>query len=115
MDWVNFACQQSGIDGNNPVNLKNQLGNCFQLIRFGAMDGNELTTILSNELYDQLFTREELKDVLLSSYHLHPSQNYKLKQPESTWFSTNEPILLNNTKHRLSEKIRIHFMWNVHS
>lgn len=76
MGWAKSACRRNGIDVNNADNLKNQLGDCFRLIRFGAMDGKDLTKILSNELYDQLFTREELKDFM--QMKIDPSYKSKI-------------------------------------
>lgn len=122
--WAKQCCKKDKCDDKNADDLKNALGNCFRLIRFGAMDGKQMNEILSNQLYNNSFTREELTDViqkkfdpsfqsqifqslprskaLSESTKLICKQQYEnaatgiytIKSRESTWFSTNEPILL---------------------
>lgn len=45
-------------------NLKRQLGDCFYLIRFGEMTIDEFGDILSNKLYSDLFTKDELAEIM---------------------------------------------------
>lgn len=123
MAWAKLACQQKRMDENNAENLKTQLGNCFHLIRFGAMDGLEISNVLSNPVYKNLFNQDELIEIRQRKFdsnfqskifnsvprskvfndsktltcfakdYKHESVYY-IKDQESTWFSTNEPILL---------------------
>lgn len=37
ISWVNSSCRKNELDENDSNNLKVQLGDCFHLIRFGAM------------------------------------------------------------------------------
>lgn len=64
IEWAKTSCQAIGFLKNDPKNLKNQLGDCFYLIRFGAMTSEEIGVIISNEQYERLFSRDELKDLL---------------------------------------------------
>lgn len=119
MKWAAFSCQKIGVDEKNSKNLKNQLGNCFRLIRFGAMDEKSVCEILANEIYMDLFTRDELADFFRTKMdrnfqsvifgntmrtrpmktELNCQRNFLtgtcyLKIRESVWFSTNELVQL---------------------
>lgn len=124
--WAKSACQRNRLDANNLENLKNQLGNCFHLIRFGAMDDGDLSSILSNRVYNSLFTQEEWTDLMQRKFDpkfqsktfksvprskalndskklicepkriYTPGSEYYIEDQKSTYFSTNEPILLTN-------------------
>lgn len=61
--WAKQSCEAKGLDKNVPENLKNQLGDCFYLIQFASMEDEEIGVILSNKLYGDLFTKEELADI----------------------------------------------------
>lgn len=62
--WAKASCQKNKLDENDSNNSKEQLGDCFHLIRFGAMEDAEIDKILSNEVYAGLFTRDELMDIM---------------------------------------------------
>lgn len=125
IEWAKSSCRANGLDENNSNDLKSQLGDCFGLIRFGTMLDEELGNILSNKLYEGLFTREELAEILraktmknyipgmfkhtqrllpefkwnndraLICYREQSNANSVfLKNRESTWFSSNAPLLL---------------------
>lgn len=64
ISWAKASCQKNELDENDPNNLKKQLGDCFHLFRFGAIEGEEIDEILSNEVYAGLFTRDELMDIM---------------------------------------------------
>lgn len=57
------------MDATNSENLRDQLGMCFTLIRFGAIEGEEIGEILANELYEGLFTRAEFADILQTKWN----------------------------------------------
>ncbi|XP_055313235.1 BTB/POZ domain-containing protein 2-like [Sitodiplosis mosellana] len=57
LTWAKCACKR-----NESENVKQQLGDCFNLIRFGTMDTNEF--IIHTLPYKDLFTREEYEDIL---------------------------------------------------
>lgn len=60
IEWARSVCRGHGLNENDPKTVRKQLGTCFQLIRFGTMDRKDVSEILSNHLYQELFTREEL-------------------------------------------------------
>lgn len=113
----------------NSDNVKQQLGPCFYLFRFGAMDGEEIGNILLNKVIEGMFTKAELADIVRTKWtkqseselfnhqpRLRPAYvwdtanklickrstltnnnnqiRYVIQQHESTWFSTNELVLL---------------------
>lgn len=122
--WAKTYCQRNGLDENNLNNVRNQLGDCLHFIRFGAMSTDEIDAILSNQQNEMLFTSNELKDLLciknvqhfeskifnhtprspptfqwngnkeLSLCERVDGPNWDLECRESTWFSTNIPVLL---------------------
>lgn len=121
--WAKTACGANGLEENVPDNLKNQLGDCFYLIQFAAMNNEEIGMIMSNKLYKGLFTKEELTDILcirsidqfkseifrkskrpplkwdanavLKCLRLISGSNrYNITQRDSTWFSANVPLQL---------------------
>lgn len=126
ISWAKASCERNELDENDPNNLKRQLGDCFNLIRFGAMEGEEIEKILSNSVYVGLFTRDELVDIMRLKWNKNfESQtiertarlklsslwngnnilycdlknavgqaSYQIQNTESTWFSSNKPLLL---------------------
>lgn len=66
--WAKASCQKDGLDENDSENLKNHLGKCFYLIRFGTMNGEEIGKILSNKIYVSLFTRDELVEIMRTKW-----------------------------------------------
>lgn len=64
IEWAKSSCQANGLDKNDPGNLRNQLGDCFHLIRFETMKLNEIGMILGNEQYRQLFSPDEMADIV---------------------------------------------------
>lgn len=62
MLWAMEACKRAGIDENNADNLKQQLGNCFELIRFPAMSAEDFYTCIADK--ENLLTSNEIMDIL---------------------------------------------------
>lgn len=62
MHWAMEACKRAGIDDNNADNLKQQLGNCFESIRFPAMSADDFYTCIADK--ENLFTSTEIMDIL---------------------------------------------------
>lgn len=62
MLWAMEACKRAGIDDNNADNLKQQLGSCFELIRFPAMSAEDFYTCIADK--ENLFTSTEIMDIL---------------------------------------------------
>lgn len=62
MLWAMEACKRAGIDENNAENLKQQLGNCFELIRFPAMSAEDFYTCIADK--ENFFTSNEIMDIL---------------------------------------------------
>lgn len=64
MEWARRSCRKNELNENDSQNLKKQLAECFHLIRFRAMTYDEITAIMSNQLYAAMFDTFELIDVL---------------------------------------------------
>lgn len=62
--WARLSCQENELDKNDPNNLRKQLGDCFHLIRFGAMDRKDIGVLMNDDLHAGLFTPDELIDLL---------------------------------------------------
>lgn len=60
--WARFNCEKNGLDESRMENLKQQLGECFYLIRFCSMDKN--TFVEHTEPLNDLFTRDELIEIM---------------------------------------------------
>lgn len=65
MAWAKRACDRNNIDARNARNLRDQLGDCFELIRFGAMKAEVFTARAIP--YKDMFTHKELSDLLFST------------------------------------------------
>lgn len=120
IEWAKVNCNEKGID-LNPRNLKAALGDCFKLIRFGAMKLEEFSRCAS--LYQDMFTRDELAAIIFSRtsttrssmfngsprskpFSWNRSQvflcsrfkdrmcRYHIHESESVWFSVNVPVIL---------------------
>lgn len=61
--WAKFKCNQNGLDETNSKNLKNQLGPCFHMILFYAMEPEQFGNILLDKSIAGLFTSDELIDI----------------------------------------------------
>lgn len=64
-EWAKVSCKLNGIDDNKPENLRKQLGECFELIRFGVMKSNEFTTHTESQI--DMFSAEECKDLFYTT------------------------------------------------
>lgn len=62
MLWAVEACKRAGTDENNAENLKQQLGHCFDLIRFPAMSAEEFNLCVADK--ENLLTSNEIMDIL---------------------------------------------------
>lgn len=62
MQWAMQACKRALIDENNAENIKQQLGNCFDLIRFPAMSAEDFYTCIADK--ENLLTSNEIMDIL---------------------------------------------------
>lgn len=62
MNWAQQACKRNGIDDTNAENLKQQLGNCFDSIRFPAMTAEDFYACIADK--ENLFTSNEIMDIL---------------------------------------------------
>lgn len=70
--WAKFACKKNGMDEFNGENLRNQLADCFDLIRFGAMSIKEFSVHASP--CKDLFQLDEIKDILFTITNKEPSK-----------------------------------------
>ncbi len=122
VEWAKLCCGRDGLDGSISENVRKQLGECLTLIRFASMSNEEIGLIMLN--HAELFSRDELRDLLCMKtvknfksnvfketkrtikwnsskvltcdllQEAHSSLFY-IESRESTWFSTNVPVLLN--------------------
>lgn len=119
--WAKLSCEANGLNEADSKNLKRQLGDCFYSMRFAWMTPKEVATIIANDLYHGLFERKEMRelchlldegfksrlfqnrreiprwddwDVLTCNREKIDGAQYILQDKESTWFSTNEALLL---------------------
>ncbi|XP_055310677.1 BTB/POZ domain-containing protein 3-like [Sitodiplosis mosellana] len=63
LTWAKYACERNDLDVADAVNLRTQLGDCLNLIRFGLMKIGEFSKIYM--LHKGLFTSEEFEDIIL--------------------------------------------------
>ncbi|KAJ6644244.1 BTB/POZ domain-containing protein 2 [Pseudolycoriella hygida] len=126
--WAKVSCHRKGLDGNDPGNVKKELGECFYLFRFGRMTMIEITTMVSDEFNEDLFSKKELIDVYRikseGDFELAVFKHKQRKTPtfqwneakaitcsagpqgngvhlqgsESTWFSANSMVLLGSVQ-----------------
>ncbi|XP_055310181.1 BTB/POZ domain-containing protein 2-like [Sitodiplosis mosellana] len=64
LSWAKHTCKQNNLDGMQPENLRNQLGDCLHLLRFGSMQLDEFCKRCM--LHRGLFTATEYEDVMFS-------------------------------------------------
>lgn len=64
LSWAKVACQRNDMDESIGENLRIQLGDCFDLIRFGTMDIMEFAIHASS--CKDLFQLGEIKDILFT-------------------------------------------------
>lgn len=132
--WAKSSCTRNEIDDTKAENLRTQLGQCFGLIRFGAMKAEEFATHTVS--YREMFTSHELADIFYtttvkgfesSKFMQKPRANpvfkwnstqalvclqenisndsYNWIGDNSVFFSTNYPVLLGEMSfHRLLDK-----------
>lgn len=79
LKWAKFTCQRNGINENQPINLRQQLGDCFQLIRFGAIDVKAFATHLG--AYEDMYTSEEVLDIFKLTSIPNYASGIFLKEP----------------------------------
>lgn len=61
--WATNKCRSKGLNVSYAKNLRDQLADCFSLIRFKAMESNEFATCI--ESYEAMFTNEESKAIFM--------------------------------------------------
>lgn len=64
IDWAKHACIQNGLDENQVINLRNQLGDNLKLIRYEEMSVKEFTNM--HVKYIGLFALDEFEDIMLT-------------------------------------------------
>lgn len=79
--WARETCKDSGIDEDNVSNIRCQLGDCFNLIRFGAMNNKDLNKII--RLHKDMFTSDELIEIKLTNKLKVIPTNYFKRKPRS--------------------------------
>lgn len=108
LHWAEMACKQLKIDEKHPQNLKAQLGDCFYLIRFGAIKAEAFATFIANKCYTDLFTKDEIVDI----FYTTSIKNFKSSKfngkPRSltTHYWKPDPALECNRKEVHSESVK---------
>lgn len=121
--WAKIKCAAKNSSGNDPLNLRNQLGDLFQLIRFETMSNDDVAMIMSSKPGRSMFSHDELADIFcMKSEKISKANGYNMPRParkmmwneeavlkfdinrggnrsilpekKSTWFSVNVPLLL---------------------
>lgn len=108
--WAKNACRLKEIDETNAENLRNQLGDCFNLIRFGAMTSDEFST--HSIQYREMFTLDELADILYTTTSTSFKSNKFIKElrlrPIFTWDTAKKLVCLQENASSVTTQ-------NVHS
>lgn len=134
LSWAANSCKRNNLDESKVCNLKNQLNECFALIRFGAMTPDEFIEITKK--YREFFQTVDFATISLNfgqiprtNTLIHWNKNRELlcwrentvagsphyiKNVESVWFSANEPLLLGGLWckgliHRYSHLVSVDF------
>lgn len=81
--WAQRACVDNHMDENNAEHIRNQLGDCFKLIRFGALNWDEFLAISTAFRY--LFTVDEVQDITFSILKKGYEPKIFSKQPRKAW------------------------------
>lgn len=63
MQWAEEACKNANIDPGIMENRRQQLGDCFNYIEFGAMKRDEIVKCINN--FGDLFTSQELRKFVI--------------------------------------------------
>lgn len=63
MEWATNKCRSKNLDVSYAKNLRDQLSDCFSLIRFKAMESNEFAKCIDK--YGDMFTNEESKAIFM--------------------------------------------------
>lgn len=93
VEWAKCACDKNQLNPNDAENLKLELGDCFYLIRFGAIPTQQFAQHISNQLYKDLFTRDELADVLCSTTVKDFKSTMFNQQPRTNIWKTVEKLI----------------------
>lgn len=96
LDWSKSLCREKGLDEEDLANVKEQLGDCFYLIRFGAMSQKEISKIMVDK--SNLFSRKELVE-LLSKDRVSTTFNCKSRQNISYSTNKNAELMLKRRLH----------------
>lgn len=72
--WAKQKCQQNGRDETNMMNLRNELGDCFRIIRFEQMSFEAMASRFAP--YISLFTKDESDDILKNLFKNVSSRHY---------------------------------------
>lgn len=113
LTWAQERCKECGIDEDNASNIRCQLGDCFNLIRFGAMNNKELNKII--RLYKEMFTNDELKEIELTKKSKTVTTNLFNRKPRSIPpFHSNQEVSCRKVKdykgwHDVDEKESVWF------
>lgn len=85
--WSTNQCRKKGIDESSPENLRTELGNCFELIKFKQMQRNQFVERI--ELICSMLSKSETDDIF--KYYVLPrtcnvfnaQTNQSLRQPQN--------------------------------
>lgn len=95
IEWAKSSCRVNGLDENELANLKDQLGDCFYLIRFETMEMKEIAMILANKRHRHLFSQDEQAEFICMKLdgNFESETFMKTQRPKRTWVWNREAVL----------------------
>lgn len=115
MAWAKTACLKNGLDGNEPLNIRNQLGQLFYELPFDALSQDDFSNLVFSNI--KYFKEDEIDELtqMVASTSFQPTKfvrknssdeqntpeytriirdSFVIKDIETTIFSSNKPLLL---------------------
>lgn len=83
IEWAKYKCRENGIDENDQ-NVREQLGDCFTLIRFKEMENCEFV-----KRCGELFSKEQLCELIVHFYEKKTTDHKRHQRPPPYWNSAN--------------------------
>lgn len=99
MAWTSEACRQKNLDANVMQHCREQLGDCFKDIEFGAMNRKEITQCV--HIFGDLFSAKEIQQLfgIVSAKYPNPfeeNEMFRMNIGEKTM--TESEIVMNSSE-----------------
>lgn len=88
IEWARFNCKKNGLDEKKMENLREQLRECFYLIRFCTMGMNIF--LQHTEPFKELFTQDEINEII---FHKKTSQFDQNSRPRRLFQWNNANVI----------------------